>query len=258
MTLRWLTSFNSQWRKWDRVPCPARLLPLVLSLLLGLPLAAATLIGRFELVDSREPSVRRQRDYSGVAVWIERVNGRDPLPAAPKHTIRQKGKRFLPHISVITTGTVVDLPNLDPIFHNAFSNFAGQPFDTGLYPPGGTQKIRFTRPGVVRVFCNIHASMSAVILVLETPWYAVTGPDGSFRIDNVPHGEYNLRVWHERARQDTLAELTRKVTIEDGTVTLAAMRISESGYLELPHRNKYGKDYPPEPVERPSYSGQRK
>jgi plastocyanin len=229
-----------------------------LALLLALPLCSATVTGRFELIDSREASVRKQKDYSGVAVWLEPINRKASLPAPGVHTIRQKGKRFIPHISVIPSGTTVDLPNLDPIFHNAFSNFAGQPFDTGLYPPGGTQKIKFTRPGVVRVFCNIHSTMSAVILVVETPWYTVTGPDGSFKIDNVPPGEYQINVWHERARQDVLSEMTRKITIDDAGFAMPLARISESGYLELPHLNKYGKEYPPEPVERPAYSGAKR
>jgi plastocyanin len=226
--------------------------------LFTLPLAAATITGTFELVDSREPSVRREKDYSGIAVWLEPTAGRATLPAAPVHTIRQKGKRFIPHISVVTTGTTVDLPNLDPIFHNAFSNFAGQPFDTGLYPPGGTQKVHFTREGVVRVFCNIHSTMSAVILVVNTPWHAVTGRDGAFRIDDVPPGDYTLRVWHERARQEALDELGRKLSVTTAGLALPAMRISESGYLELPHKNKYGGDYAPEPAERPSYTGARR
>ena len=227
------------------------------SILLALPLAAATVSGRFELVDSQEPSVRKLRDYSGIAVWLEPSQGKAPVPANSTWTIRQKDKRFIPHVSVITAGTSVSLPNLDPIFHNAFSNFAGQPFDTGLYPPGGTQRIRFTREGVVRVFCNIHSSMSAVILVLGTPWYAVTGVDGSFKIENVPPGEYQMHVWHERASEETLQRLARKVSFDDTGLVIPPIRISESGYLELPHKNKFGREYPPEPAERPGYSGRR-
>jgi hypothetical protein len=97
--------------------------------------------------------------------------------------------------------------------------------------------------------------MSAVILVVETPWYAVTAPDGSFSIGNVPPGDYQLRVWHERARPDVLDELTRKIAINGADLPLPLMRISESGYLELPHKNKYGVEYPPEPAETPTYTG---
>src|SRR6202044_1888521 len=106
----------------------------------------------------------------------------------------QKGKMFMPHILPVMAGTTVDFPNLDPIFHNAFSSYSGQIFDVGLYPPGTSRSVRFTREGVVRVFCNIHSSMSAMIVVLATPYFAVTGRDGSFALPDVPPGEYTLRV----------------------------------------------------------------
>ncbi len=97
----------------------------------------------------------------------------------------------------IEAGTRVDFPNFDPIFHSAFSNYNGKPFDLGLYEPGSSQSVRFTRAGVVRVFCNIHPTMSAIIIVLDTPYYSTTKKDGTFRIENVPAGDYRLHVFHE-------------------------------------------------------------
>ena len=119
-----------------------------------------------------------------------------PLPAAaPKHVqMLQKDRHFQPHVLAVPVGSTVDFPNLDPIFHNAFSNFSGQPFDTGLYTPGTIRTPGLSRsPGIVRVFCNIHPTMSAIIAVLPTPWYVVTGPTGQFTIPNVPPGEYQLQ-----------------------------------------------------------------
>ena len=84
----------------------------------------------------------------------------------------QKDKTFTPHVLAIETGTTVDFPNYDPIFHNAFSNFSGQLFDIGLYAPGSSRSFRFQRSGMVRIFCNIHPAMSAVILVVDTPYFA--------------------------------------------------------------------------------------
>jgi hypothetical protein len=167
----------------------------------------------------------------------------------------QRGKRFLPHVSVIGVGSTVDWPNLDPIFHNAFSNFAGQPFDTGLYPPGGTQKIRFGREGVVRVFCNIHLTMSAILVVVNTPWFASTRPDGSYAIDNVPPGEYIVKVWHERTEPSALKTLEQRVTVSAaGEAQVPLISISEAGYAApIPHLNKYGKPYGPEPPARGGY-----
>ena len=98
----------------------------------------------------------------------------------------QKDKTFTPHILAVPVGATVDFPNFDPIFHNAFSNYDGQVFDVGLYPPGTSRSVRFSRPGVVRVFCNIHASMSAVIAVLATPYFDTSKRDGKFEIRDVP------------------------------------------------------------------------
>ena len=218
-------------------------------------LSAASVTGIVELIDSNIAAVAKQKDYSGVVVWLERVDGKTPPVTAGTHTILQKNKRFTPHVSVITVGTVVDLPNRDPIFHNAFSNFAGQPFDTGLYPPGSTQKIKFRRAGVVRVFCNIHSTMSAVIVVLETPYFAKSAREGTFKIDDVPPGEYTLKFWHERAAEDKLKRLERKVVVESGNLHVPAQLISESGFVQLPHKNKYGREYGPEPASAVPYGG---
>ena len=158
----------------------------------------------------------------------------------------QRDKKFIPHVLAVGVGSTVDFPNFDPIFNNAFSNFSGQPFDTGLYPPGSSHKILFRRDGIVRLFCNIHSSMSAVILVLKTPYYAVSGSDGTLRIEGVKPGEYQLRVWHERAAAATLQALETNIRVESGNLELPPLRISESGYLEVPHKNKYGEEYPPE------------
>ena len=231
--------------------------PICFSLLAALPAAAAAVSGQVELADSREASVRRGKDYSGVAVWLEPVGRKLPLPPSRTYTMLQKGKKFIPHVLVIPAGAVVDFPNADPIFHNAFSNFSGQQFDTGLYAPGSTQKVQFRREGAVRVFCNIHSNMSAVIVVVNTPYFARTGRNGAFRIENVEPGEYTVRVWHERAPEGRLAELERRIAVRSDA-TLPLMRISESGYLEVPHKNKHGKDYPENPAEHILYPGIRK
>ena len=159
--------------------------------------------------------------------------------------VDQKNKKFIPHILAIPVGSTVDFPNSDPIFHNAFSNFEGKVFDIGLYAPGTSRSVRFDRPGVVRVFCNIHSTMSAVIVVLNTPYFAETNRDGNYHIPNVPVGEYILRLFHERASASTIEALVRRVNVRDNTAVIPPIAISESGFLPLRHKNKYGKEYPP-------------
>jgi plastocyanin len=219
-------------------------------------LHSATISGSVMLKDSHAESVLRRKDFSGVVVYATPVNA--PPPAVPtKHAVMlQKGKMFIPHVLPIVQGTTVDFPNADPIFHNAFSSFNGQIFDVGLYPPGTSRAVRFSRPGVVRVFCNIHPTMSAVILALNTDYFATSAKDGSFSF-NVPPGEYTLGFFHERATEQTLAALSRKITVPEAGVRVPAIDVSEAGYLLAPHKNKYGKDYEPPPDDQIVYPGVR-
>jgi plastocyanin len=217
------------------------------SLLFAAAALAAPVSGTVRLTDSRNPVVRKHQDYSGVVVWLEpAVPPAVPLPRSPAHArMEQRGKEFIPHVLAIPAGSMVDFPNLDPIFHNAFSEFAGQIFDIGLYPPGTSRSITFARTGIVRVFCNIHPSMSAVIAVMKYPWFAVSGASGAFRIPDAPPGEYVLHMYHERAAEPVLKALDRKVAVPPAGLALGPIAISESSYVEAPHKNKYGQDYPP-------------
>jgi plastocyanin len=207
---------------------------------------AATVSGRVDLISSHDPNVRKHTDYSGVVVWLEPASDTPVIPtSAGRAQMVQKNKTFTPHVLAISVGTVVAFPNFDPIFHNAFSNYNGQVFDIGLYPPGTTRSLAFRREGVVRVFCNIHPAMSAVIVVLKSPYFATSSKNGGFQIESVRSGSYRMRVFHERATEQTLTALARMIEVGDGPLQLAPIQVSESGYLELPHQNKFGKDYPP-------------
>jgi plastocyanin len=203
--------------------------------------AGATFSGRVDLTGTKV------KDLSGVVVWLEPVGvtaGNTDTTENRHVAMTQKNKTFVPHILAVSAGTTVDFPNQDPIFHDAFSSFDGKVFDVGLYPPGTSRSVRFDRGGVVRVFCNIHPSMSAVIVVVKTPWFAVSAHDGSYQIDGVPEGDYTLRVYHERATPATLNALTRPLSIKQEHSSAPPIAISETGYLPAPHKNKFGKDYP--------------
>ena len=203
-------------------------------------LCAATVSGTVELIGSS-----KMADRSGVVVWLEPLDGHEAT--TPRHErMIQKNKTFTPHILPISMGSSVEFPNLDPIFHNAFSNFNGQVFDLGLYPPGKSKTVTFRRPGVVRIFCNIHPAMSAVIVVVDTPYYAVSDRTGRFILPDVPAGRYREDIFFERATPETLAALTKEVDVQEAREVLPLIRIWETGYLPSAHANKHGQPYSPE------------
>ena len=219
-------------------------------------LYAASLSGTILLRDSHVQAVNKHNDFSGVVISAEPVGGWQPSSPPPHATMLQKDKTFTPHVLPVTVGTVVDFPNADPIFHNAFSSYNGQIFDVGLYPPGTSRSVRFTKPGVVRVFCNIHPTMSAIILVLPTPWFVRTARNGSFQMD-LPPGEYDLNFFHERATEQTLNALSRRIVVADQPLHISDVVLSEAGYLLAPHKNKYGMDYGAPPDDKVFYPGAR-
>jgi plastocyanin len=219
-------------------------------------LAAATVTGQVELTNSHNPAARHH-DYSGVVLWLEPAGGAFPksLPLR-RAEMKQRDKSFVPHVLAIPVGATVEFPNLDPIFHNAFSNFDGTRFDVGLYAPGTSQIVVFRTAGVVHVFCNIHPTMSAIIAVVPTAWYEVTGPTGRYAIGGVPPGDYQLRIFHERALRENLSFLEHRITVPEEGLALPLISISETGFVPATHLNKYGHPYPPEPHEG-SYPGGR-
>jgi hypothetical protein len=155
----------------------------------------------------------------------------------------QKNKRFTPHVLVVPVGSVVEFPNLDPFFHNVFSLFDGKRFDLGLYEAGSTRTVRFNAVGISYIFCNIHPEMSAVVVVVKTPYYGISNGLGEVSIRNLPPGRYELNVWHERCLPDTLKAAVREVVVPSDSPSLGEIRLAESGDLLKNHKNKYGRDY---------------
>ena len=131
--------------------------------------------------------------------------------APTKATLSQKDEQFVPHVAAITKGSSVSFPNDDPFFHNVFSLSRGATFNLGRYPSGVTRSRVFSRPGIVKVFCELHSNMSAVIRVFDHRWFTIPDDRGSFAIDEVPAGEHTLVAWHER-----IGEVRDRVTIRPG------------------------------------------
>ena len=199
----------------------------------------------------------KARDAANVVLWLT-PSGNEPLisrsPATESSPLRlvQKNKSFEPHVLVVPVGSVVEFPNRDPFFHNVFSLFEGKRFDLGLYEAGSKRNVVFDKPGISYIFCNIHSEMSAVIIAVSTPFYAVSDQRGRVAIPNVPPGRYTLRIWYEEALPDALNNLTREVTISQEASSLGSMRLPATNLPQV-HQNMYGRDYPPPLPDSPSY-----
>jgi hypothetical protein len=180
-------------------------------------------------------------------VWLEPAPGTPALAFAPQahYTLLQKNRTFVPHLQVIPVGAVVQFPNADPFFHNVFSLFEGKRFDLGLYEAGSTKSVTFSREGVSYIFCNIHPEMSAVVLALSTPLYAVADASNSFVLRNVPPGDYTLHIWIEGVPQPKLEGEIRHVHLVSGVVDLGRIMAPISGGSS--HANKFDKPYTPDP-----------
>lgn len=155
-------------------------------------------------------------ELTNVVVYLESAPTLTSAPAARTATpkMEQARETFLPHVLPVVVGTTVEFANGDPIFHNVFSLSKASSFDLGRYPKGSSRMVRFDRPGVVKVFCHIHSDMSAVVLVLDNPFFTVPDSSGAFELVDIPAGRYVVTGWHERARP-----IRREVTIEGGRQT---------------------------------------
>jgi plastocyanin len=207
-----------------------------IALFVGLSLAASasagTVKGRVQVVDK---GGRKVRDVSDVVVYVEGVKTR---PRPGRATVTMKGKTFLPRVVAVAVGGTVDFPNQDPIFHNVFSVSGENRFDLDLYKRPKSGSWTFQHPGIVRVYCNIHPQMSAVVLVRDNPHFTKASADGSFVIEDVPAGKYALRAWQERAGEGSV-----DITVTASDETSAELTLDASKWRHVRHKNKFGKDY---------------
>jgi plastocyanin len=217
-----------------------------------------TVRGRVEVIGAPDPKHAKSRHETvpETVVWLTSVslastaeNEQTPPtpfpPAVPSATLRlvQKNKSFEPHILIVPAGSLVEFPNRDPFFHNVFSLFEGKRFDLGLYEAGTSKMVRFDRPGISYIFCNIHPQMSAVVITLATPLYAISNANGRLTLPAVPYGRYILHVWSEGMGPENVEPPTREITIGEDASSLGVIRVPELSGQRMAHKNKYGRDY---------------
>lgn len=213
-----------------------RLLAAALCALSLSPLSAATLNGKVMFLTRRG----QQPVANETLVWLDTV-GRAPKRPGSTFTMTTRGKAFLPHVIAIPAGSTIRFPNEDPISHNLFSLTPGNAFDLGLYRRGNGKTQKFETPGVVNIYCNVHPDMSAVVHVMNTPWYGFTDAQGNYSFD-VPPGRYRVSAWNEQGGSTS----TELEIASDGSVTGATLlTIDGRNFRAGQHTNKHGKAYRP-------------
>lgn len=151
-------------------------------------------------------------------IWIEKIaaaahGGAFTLSPAPE--LRQVRYSFKPRVLGVPVGTTVEFPNEDAIFHNVFSYSKTKRFDLGYYGKGKSKRVTFDKPGLVKVFCDIHSTMSAFIMVADSPFVVSPGTDGRFVFEEVPEGTWRIRAWHPE-----LGETSSEVVVTGPTVSV--------------------------------------
>jgi plastocyanin len=171
----------------------------------------------------------------GTVLWMKRVGGPTPRPAPARgKVISQRNKTFMPRVLAVPVGTKVDFRNEDDLFHNVFSLSRPNDFDTGMYRQGASYSQTFRKPGTVQILCNIHASMIAYVLVVDTPYYTQADAAGVFSIKNVLPGEYELETWHEAS----MTGWKQRITVDgDGVRGLAVKVAGDKAAKTIPDKS---------------------
>ena len=157
-------------------------------------------------------------EISNVVVFVKDAPP-DPVLPTTRASISQRDESFVPRVTAITRGSTVEFPNFDPYFHNVFSLSRAMTFDLGRFRKGEKRERTFSHAGVIKVYCHIHSEMAATILVFDHHLYTTPAADGSFVIDAVPPGSYQLSAWHERIGETSSS--IRVVAGEDASLEFA-------------------------------------
>lgn len=172
----------------------------IMALLTILALAAGSQAGDIK----GKVTVQGLKSAENIAVYVDTITGKDfPAPAQPV-VMDQKSLKFAPHVMVVLKGTTVDFLNSDPVGHNvywpAISGNKKLAHNLGTWPQGQKKSFQFTELGAAPLLCNVHPEMAGYIVVVPTPYFAVTEKDGTFDIKDVPPGHYMLVTWSEEGK----------------------------------------------------------
>jgi len=154
-------------------------------------------------------SVQGIKSAENIAVYVDVIA--DKKFEAPKDhvTVDQRKMAFIPHVIVVQQGTTVDFLNSDPVGHNVYwPSISGNKklsHNLGTWPKGEKKPFQFNDIGVASLLCNVHPEMSGYVVVVPTPYFAVTDKDGNYEIKNVPAGKYTLKTWSEDGKPTTQA-----------------------------------------------------
>ena len=180
------------------------------------------------------------KDASQAVIWLtpDRRHRRAPqAETVPDSATGPAGQGFHPSLLVIPVGGKVEFPNHDPFFHNVFSLFEGKRFDLGLYESGTTRFVQFDKPGISFIFCNIHAEMSAVVMALATPYYAISDARGDLSIRKRSAGTLSASGFSCLRRRPTRCRPQRReITVAPGDTSLGTFTLAESDVTPGPQK----------------------
>lgn len=158
-------------------------------------------------------TARGQRDNANAVVYVDTIAGATfPAPAKPV-AVDQLDMAFVPHVVPVLVGTTVEFLNSDAVLHNVFSpDKCAEKFNLGSWPQGQKRSFTFKQPCVATLLCRVHPEMEGFVVVVPTPYFAVTDKSGAYKIENVPDGAYTVQVWHPK-----LKKMSRQVTVSGDT-----------------------------------------
>ena len=188
---------------------------LAMTLLVSLTLTSLAWAGEIK----GKVTVHGLRSAENIAVYVDAIPGKTFPPPSQHATEDQKKMTFIPHVLAVLQGTTVDFLNSDPVGHNVYwpsvSGNKKLAHNLGTWPQGVKKGFTFSDLGVASLLCNVHPEMSGYVVVVPTPYFAVTNKEGEFEIKDVPAGHYTVKTWSEEGKP-----VTQSVEVTSGTATL--------------------------------------